>query len=129
KHLNQYLILCPTKVVRENYLTYFNLDADYHIADDEYIIPQPKGQLLITRDDLNCSVSPEEFRLFRLQNNIPLQGADFDQEMALNVGEDFISFTKGCFVGQEVIARVKNKSKPPKKLAVQDGKFVMVENG
>jgi len=38
--------------------------------------------------------------------------------MLLNVSEDYVSYQKGCFVGQEIIARVHHKSRPPKKLAV-----------
>jgi folate-binding protein YgfZ len=64
-------------------------------------------------------VSEEEFRLFRLQNDLPLQELDYQQEMLLNVGQDLVSFTKGCFLGQEVLARVHHKSKPPYKLVVR----------
>ena len=33
--------------------------------------------------------------------------------------EEFVSYTKGCYLGQEIIARVHHRSKPPKKLVVK----------
>ncbi|MBI1971025.1 hypothetical protein HYS47_04715 [Candidatus Woesearchaeota archaeon] len=118
KHIHQYVLLCDTKLTEEHWFVYWNLDQDYEAGDDEHVIPQKAGQLVLSPDDLACSVSEEDFVRFRLKNNIPLQGKDFDQEMALNVGDWFVSFAKGCFLGQEVVARVKSRSKPPKKLIV-----------
>ena len=48
-----------------------------------------------------------------------LPGIDYDRQMLLNLGdESFVSYTKGCFLGQEIVARVKHRGKPPKKLVV-----------
>ena len=67
-----------------------------------------------------AQVSDEEFTLFRLQNNIPLQGVDYTDEFLLNVSEDeFVSFAKGCFLGQEPISKVHNRSRPAWKLVVR----------
>ncbi len=58
-------------------------------------------------------LSDEEYEKIRIENNIPLQGIDFTNEMFLEVNiPEAISFTKGCYLGQEIIARVHNKSKP-----------------
>ena len=67
------------------------------------------GQQKYVKDDM-------AFLRYRLSHNLPLQGYDFDNEMILNVSEKYVSFEKGCFLGQEVVARVKNLSKPVKKL-------------
>lgn len=84
------------------------------------VIPQKKGRLLIAETLMPAQVSDEEFTLFRLQNNIPLQGIDYRDEFLLNVGdEEFVSYVKGCFLGQEPIAKVHNRSKPTWKLAVR----------
>ena len=84
------------------------------------VIPQKKGRLLISETLMPAQVSDEEFTLFRLQNNIPLQGVDYRDEFLLNVSdEEFVSYTKGCFLGQEPIAKVHNRSKPTWKLAVR----------
>lgn len=54
----------------------------------------------------------EVYEILRIEAGIPLFGADFDEKTILNeVGEKAISYDKGCFVGQEVIARIKNVGK------------------
>ena len=60
-------------------------------------------------------VSEEEYKKIRLENNLPSQGIDFNNEMFLEVNiPEAISYTKGCYLGQEIIARVHHKSKPSK---------------
>ena len=62
---------------------------------------------------------PETYEILRLEKWVPLFGIDFDETtLLLELGEDAVSYTKGCYVGQEVIARVKNLAKgiTPKKL-------------
>ena len=62
-------------------------------------------------------LSEDTYLIFRLENNIPLQGIDFDQQMFLEIAQqDWVSFTKGCYPGQEVMARVHNLSNPGRKL-------------
>lgn len=118
-HLDKFLRLSKTKIEVSDYLAYFDLDGEYKPEVNEYIIQQKKGQLIITKKSLEPNVSGEEFTLFRLENNISMQGIDYNNEMLLNVSEDFVSYTKGCFLGQEIIARVHNLAKPPKKLIVK----------
>ena len=67
------------------------------------------------------SVSQEEFVLFRLEHNIPLMGVDYQaDEFILNINEyDYVSYTKGCFLGQEPVAKVHNRAHPSRKLIVQ----------
>ncbi len=128
-HLKPYLALSPTKIRSTSYFVYFDTDHTYECEKEkgDYSIPQKKGQLIMTTKVLQATVTDKEFTIFRLKNNIPLQGIDYDTEMALNVSEDFISFTKGCFLGQEIIARVKNLGKPPKKIEVCDEKNLDAE--
>lgn len=118
-HLEKYLKLTKTKIEVTKYKAYFDLDAGYKADEGEFIIPENRAQLIITKKDLIQNVSDEEFTLFRLENNIPIQGIDYDNEMLLNISENFVSYTKGCFLGQEIIARVHNLGKPPKKLVVK----------
>jgi len=57
-------------------------------------------------------ISNETYDILRLEAGIPLFGVDFDEKTILSeVSEKAISYTKGCFVGQEVIARIKNIGK------------------
>ena len=50
----------------------------------------------------------EDFELFRIKNLIPKSGSEItDSYNPLDLGlERFIDFSKGCYVGQEVVARL-----------------------
>jgi folate-binding protein YgfZ len=65
------------------------------------------------------AVDPEAAELVRLESGRPRHGIDFDadtipQEAGLN--ERAVSFTKGCYVGQETVARLHYKGKPNRHL-------------
>lgn len=120
-HLSAFLAITGTSLEETEYLAYFNLDADYEADDDEFVLPQPAGQVVFTRARLPRDASEDEFTLFRLKHQLPLQGIDYDEEMVLNVHDDgFVSYDKGCYLGQEIIARVHYRSRPPKELVVRD---------
>ncbi|MBI4019785.1 MAG: aminomethyl transferase family protein [Candidatus Aenigmarchaeota archaeon] len=63
----------------------------------------------------------EALNVLRMEGGIPVYGADYDEStMALEVPcfEKAISFTKGCFTGQEIVGRVHSRgARVPKKLA------------
>ena len=104
----------------KNLKVYFDLDNTYIRGPQEWVIPQRQGQLIVSFKDLENTVSEEEFRLFRLQNNLPVHGIDYQNEMLLNVDDqEYVSFTKGCFLGQEPVAKVHNRSRPTWKLVVK----------
>ena len=129
-HLKSYIQLTGTKIQATKYSAYFDLDNEYNRGDSEYIIPQSKGQLVLTEKKIESTVSDDAFLAFRLENNIPLHGVDYTNEMILNVSPTFVSFTKGCYLGQEIVARVNYLGKPPKKLVadLEKKKFVFVQN-
>jgi tRNA-modifying protein YgfZ len=65
------------------------------------------------------SVSAEAAELVRVESGRPRHGVDFDtetipQEAGLN--DRAVSFTKGCYVGQETVARLHYKGKPNRHL-------------
>jgi folate-binding protein YgfZ len=65
------------------------------------------------------SVSEEAAEVLRIETGRPRFGLDFDgdtipQEAGLN--ERAVSFTKGCYVGQETVARLHYKGKPNRHL-------------
>lgn len=128
-HLKSYLQFLPTKVRTDEILkTYFDIDGAYKPSPEEWTIPQKKGQLILTPKELSVSVTEDEFKKFRLEIELPVQGIDFDDEMLLCVGdEDYVSYTKGCYLGQEIIARVHFKGAPPKKLTAKKEGFVFIE--
>lgn len=120
QHLEKFIKLSRAVVAKEDYRVYFDLERNYPKAHDEFIIPQRKGQLVITPKVLADTISKEAFTLFRLKNDIPRHGVDYHDELLLNIDEkDYISFTKGCFLGQEFIAKVHSRSRPSWKLVVK----------
>lgn len=119
-HLERFARLSKAVISEENLLVYFDLQGLYHPTPAEFVIAQKCGQLVLTDNNLSSEVSDEEFTRFRLKNNIPLLGVDYKDEMILNVSEtDFVSFSKGCFLGQEPLSKVHHRSKPTWKLAVK----------
>ncbi len=121
QHLDRYTRLSKTVLEKkEQYHVFFDLEGSYRAGSGEIFIPQKKGQLIITTKELDTNVSNEEFTLFRIKNNIPIHGIDYKDEFLLNVSEvDFVSFTKGCFLGQEPVSKVHSRSKPSWKLMVK----------
>ncbi|RME87573.1 MAG: hypothetical protein D6785_01815 [Planctomycetota bacterium] len=128
EHLSKYLPLCRVEIKEMDTKVYFDLE-DFKSQQPEedkkekmkgfWRIPQKAGSLVLCDQDLEATVSEEEFIRFRLIHEIPLEGVDFQQEMVLNIHPtEYVSFTKGCFLGQEVLSRVHFKSKPPRKLVV-----------
>lgn len=56
--------------------------------------------------------TPEEYEVLRIEAGIPSQGVDVDeatipQEAFLE--RDAVSFTKGCFIGQELVCRIDSR--------------------
>jgi tRNA-modifying protein YgfZ len=121
-HLDRYLRLSGVQIQRLSRQGYFDLDGDYAIQTDELAIPQPQGKIVVSPRAIPAQVNDREFTVFRVQNHIPAQGVDFQDEFLLNVSEkeDMVSFTKGCFLGQEPISKVHNRSKPTWKLVVKN---------
>ena len=73
----------------------------------------------VTEIKKQAGVTKEEFDQFKSEKNIRIQGVDYDEDLVLNVGEEFVSFEKGCYLGQEIVARVHYRGSPPKRLAVK----------
>lgn len=94
----------------------------FHVIGDvethEIKISQRKGFLILSKNAPQLTrLSREEYDCVRLESGISVQGKDFDDEMFLNVNwNDVVSYSKGCFVGQEVMSRVRAYGKPVKKL-------------
>ena len=119
-HLGKYIRLSGARVEKLDRYVYFDVAGDAEPSTGCLLIPQKKGRLLICEKELSADVSQEEFTLFRLRNNIPVQGVDYRDEFLLNIGdEEFVSYAKGCFLGQEPISKVHHRSKPTWRLVVR----------
>ena len=121
QHLFKYLYLTDTKVEPvEDIHIYWDLDREAQAQEGDVFIPQRAGRLWLTSSSAEADVTRDEMTKFRILNEIPWQGVDFDEEMILCVtDEEFVSYLKGCYLGQEVVARVHYRGRPPKKLVVK----------
>lgn len=66
-----------------------------------------------------AKISDELFEVLRIENGMPVYGVDMDEttivpEIAL---DGLISYTKGCYIGQEIIARIHFRGHVAKRLA------------
>jgi folate-binding protein YgfZ len=65
------------------------------------------------------AVSPEAAEILRIESGTPRFGAEMGTEtMPAEAGivEDAVSFTKGCYIGQETVARLHYKGRPNRHL-------------
>jgi folate-binding protein YgfZ len=120
EHLNRYIKLSRVNVEETEFNVYFDLDSQISVQNDEHCIEQRCGKFILTKHILEHNIGNQEFDLFRLKSGIPLHGKDFHDEMVLNVSvTDYVSFEKGCFLGQEPVSKVYSRSKPTWKLVVK----------
>ena len=119
EHARTHLKLSRTTAKEEPSLKAFHVIGRTQAPASEISIPQRIGFLNLS-DQLPFALkemSDAVYECFRVEHGISVQGVDFDREMLLNTNwQDAVSFTKGCFLGQEVMARVHNLGKPPKRL-------------
>jgi len=105
KHLERYVKLSHVSIIQSAQSAFIDLDTIQTVWTS---VPRAN------------SISDGEFTLFRLNHNIPLMGVDYQaDEFILNVHEhNFVSYTKGCFLGQEPVAKVHTRAKPARRLIV-----------
>ena len=63
-------------------------------------------------------ISDELYELLRIENGVPLYGIDMDETTIVPEIDlpELISYTKGCYIGQEIIARIHFRGHVAKKL-------------
>lgn len=105
KHLERYVKLSHVRIDPGAQSAYIHLDT---------------AETLWAAGDHSNSISDEAFTFFRLDHHIPLMGIDYQaDEFILNVHEyDYVSYGKGCFLGQEPVAKVHNRAQPARRLIV-----------
>jgi folate-binding protein YgfZ len=125
QHLKNYLFLTDAALIDLPHHVYWDLtgtggplDANPgEGADADWAIARKAGAVRILRRSEEETVGDEEFALFRVLNGLPLQGEDYDDPMLLNLNDsELVSFNKGCYLGQEIMARVHYKGRPPLRL-------------
>jgi folate-binding protein YgfZ len=98
-------------------LSYFGEDADdTTVPAGLQLVPTRWGHDLLgpraALPTVEHVVDPAAFDAWRIEEGIPVQPADIDgstipQEAFLE--EDAVSFTKGCFLGQELVCRIDSR--------------------
>ena len=117
--MKKYLFISEVRVREADWKVYHILGVAPRSSESGYQFPYRGGQIVVTEKSMNPNVDDEEYLKYRLDHGIALQGVDYDQEMLLNLNDEhLVCYTKGCYLGQEIIARVHFRSKPPKKLKV-----------
>ena len=70
-------------------------------------------------------ISAEEYEVWRVRAGVPVAGVDLDDRTVpaeLGIVADAASFTKGCYVGQELVARMDaRQATPPRSLRRLEG--------
>lgn len=105
-HLSKYLALSDTKITpAPDYTVYFDSSEP--------------GRALLSPNPQKAEMTSEEYVRFRVEHALAEQGTDFDDEMPLCVDPALVHFEKGCYLGQEIVARVHYRGSPPKRLVVK----------
>jgi tRNA-modifying protein YgfZ len=70
------------------------------------------------KDSGALGISDELYETLRIENGVPKYGVDMDETtVVLETGiDEAVSFTKGCYIGQEIIARIHFRGHVAKKL-------------
>ena len=107
----------------------------YDLLTDVNDVSSMTGQLVSAGAQV---VSPATFEILRIEAGIPRHGQDMDESnvvLETNL-DDAISYTKGCYLGQEIIIRIKHRGHVAKKLtgfkfdaAVESGATITSEDG
>ena len=87
---------------------------DYFVPKDaaENFVEELKAQAAV-------EISDELYEVLRIENGVPLYGVDMDETtVVLETGlDEAVSFNKGCYIGQEIIARIHFRGHVAKRLA------------
>ena len=118
-HIQKYGRLSKTLVDELSLQVYLDCHGDYLPQKGEYVCPYMGFQMLTSAHKYAAEIDEAQFKKWRLDHHIPLHTIDYQNEMLLNISKDqYVSYGKGCFFGQEVLARVHYKAKPPRRLQV-----------
>ncbi|HEY8204132.1 MAG TPA: glycine cleavage T C-terminal barrel domain-containing protein [Pyrinomonadaceae bacterium] len=96
---------------------------DTHTAEDGFDLFVEASAGAKLRDALTnagaTSVGEDTLETLRIEAGIALYGVDMDENNVVTETnlDDAVSFTKGCYIGQEIIVRIKHRGHVAKKLA------------
>ena len=93
-----------------------------HTAEDGFDVVIDSGHAAQIREALiNAGAQPvgdDTFEVLRIEAGIARYGRDMDETNIVTETnlDDAVSYTKGCYVGQEIIVRIKHRGHVAKKL-------------
>lgn len=93
-----------------------------HTAEDGFDVVVDSGRAAQVREALvNAGAQPvgdDTFEVLRIEAGIARYGRDMDETNIVTETnlDDAVSYTKGCYVGQEIIVRIKHRGHVAKKL-------------
>ena len=99
------------------YRGYLQLGAGEGIRNDDYGIEAFESWTEEERE----AAEPEELERLRIEAGTPVWGRELDETILpaeAGLDETHVSFTKGCYPGQEPIARLHYRGRPNRRLAV-----------
>lgn len=125
---NQVQIICP-KNISEELVTFFNmrkfrLKIDVSVLDGRIIIDKEKNNLkVIQNDEDDDNLNSDNYYQYLFEHNLPWIDKNnsekfIPQHVNLDQHLNIMSFTKGCYPGQEIIARIKFLGKIKKRMSL-----------
>lgn len=93
-----------------------------HTAEDGFDLFVDRNDAQTLHESLTKAgahpVGPDALEVLRIEAGIPRHGVDMDETNVVTETnlDDAVSFTKGCYIGQEIIARIKYRGHVAKKL-------------
>ncbi|HKO36327.1 MAG TPA: glycine cleavage T C-terminal barrel domain-containing protein [Pyrinomonadaceae bacterium] len=94
-----------------------------HTAEDGFDLFIEANNSLKVGDALTAAgaapISNATFETLRIEAGVPFYGIDMDENNVVTETnlDDAVSFTKGCYLGQEIIVRIKHRGHVAKKLS------------
>jgi folate-binding protein YgfZ len=116
----QILMVCPSNMINE-LSTFFNqrkfrLKIDISIMNNNIVIDSQQEKIRLIQENesskTNDETVTESFYSYLFENNLPWIDKNntekfIPQHVNLDQHHNIMSFTKGCYPGQEIIARIK----------------------
>lgn len=92
---------------------------DQIVFQNDYFIPKDSVEEFKSQLENAVEISDELYEVLRIENGVPLYGVDMDETTIVpEIDPDgLISYNKGCYIGQEIIARIHFRGHVAKKLS------------
>jgi len=82
-----------------------NVEPGYELITPKDDVPRISQSLIAAGA---TAADPEVWNILRAESGIPLYGVDIDETTTMpEIGQRGINYDKGCYIGQEVVARIR----------------------